>query len=791
LGLGKTKNESNVQFRKVKGVFMRIEFVEIQNFRKLRSCHIDLAEKTTVFVGANNSGKTSAMDALSLFLLEKNQFTTTDFTLSNWIEINNIGDQWVNNVKDDKSLDLSITLWQNYLPSLDVWLKVENDEIHYVSQILPTLDWNGDSLGIRLRFEPKNIEDLYKDYFSSFQSAKETTDIAKKQEGTNNVTLQLWPRTMREFLDKRLNTHFTVRAFTLDPTKRKPPEEGVAQPQELPVDSLFLDEDPFKGLIKIDKINAQRGFSDPNKNSSSLGSDGQNQQEHGNLSAQLRNYYAKHINPSELPDISDIEALQAIEDAQSSFDGKLRKGFKSALSELESLGYPGFTDPKITVLCKIRPMDSLNHSSAVQFEVISNEKDKQKIPLRLPEQYNGLGYQNLISMVFKLMGFRDEWMRVGKAGKKVSDKSENFIHPLHFVLVEEPEAHLHAQVQQVFIRKAYEVLRKHDNLGDNKHFTTQLVVSTHSSHIAHEIDFASLRYFRRKPVQNLGDVPTSTVVNLSKVFGTGDETDRFATRYLKTTHCDLFFADAAILVEGPAERMLVPHFIRHHFEKLNGSYLSLLEIGGSHAHRLRPLIEHLGLITLIITDLDSADPKNRNSAVQPNRSCGFKTGNSTLKTWIPEKENIDELLDSDFSVKVKKIDEFSSIRVAYQCPVEVEVKGNKKEEVIPYTFEDTLVFENLELFKGLEGNGLVQKFNEAIKENETAKDLGLAMFNALRNGEKAAFALELFYFEDPAKVKVPTYIHEGLSWLQDQLERKQKDVLLSITGTQGGKSDGK
>lgn len=34
--------------------------------------------------------------------------------------------------------------------------------------------------------------------------------------------------------------------------------------------------------------------------------------------------------------------------------------------------------------------------------------------LRLPEA-NGLGYQNLISMIFRLMSFRDAWMRVGKA----------------------------------------------------------------------------------------------------------------------------------------------------------------------------------------------------------------------------------------------------------------------------------------------------------------------------------------------------------------------------------------
>ncbi len=212
-------------------MFMHIESVEIQNFRKLRSCRVEFAEKTTLFVGANNSGKTSAMDALVLFLLEKTQFTTTDFTLSNWIEVNKIGDSWVSNNSEDASPDLSIKPWQKYLPSIDVWIEVANDEIQYVNHIIPTLDWGGGSLGIRLRFEPKNIETLYKDYLSSFKSAKETIDASNNT--GKHTALKLWPKTVRDFLDKRLNTHFTVCAYILDPKKRKDPINGIAQSQEL------------------------------------------------------------------------------------------------------------------------------------------------------------------------------------------------------------------------------------------------------------------------------------------------------------------------------------------------------------------------------------------------------------------------------------------------------------------------------------------------------------------------------------------------------------------------------
>lgn len=46
---------------------MKIVYIDIQNYRKLKSCRISLTEEETLLVGANNSGKTSAMDALIFF----------------------------------------------------------------------------------------------------------------------------------------------------------------------------------------------------------------------------------------------------------------------------------------------------------------------------------------------------------------------------------------------------------------------------------------------------------------------------------------------------------------------------------------------------------------------------------------------------------------------------------------------------------------------------------------------------------------------------------------------------
>jgi predicted ATP-dependent endonuclease of OLD family len=89
---------------------------------------------------------------------------------------------------------------------------------------------------------------------------------------------------------------------------------------------------------------------------------------------------------------------------------------------------------------------------------------------------------------------------------------------------------------------------------------------------------------------------------------------------------------------------LIFNLLRSSRRAIHPSYISLLEIGGSHAHRLRPLLETLGLLSLVITDLDSIG-KTGTAKVFPERDKQYRTGNTTLKEWIPKKESLDELLD--------------------------------------------------------------------------------------------------------------------------------------------------
>jgi hypothetical protein len=61
-------------------------------------------------------------------------------------------------------------------------------------------------------------------------------------------------------------------------------------------------------------------------------------------------------------------------------------------------------------------------------------------------------------------------MRVGKYSGDETTDTTGVIAPVQLFLIEEPEAHLHSQVQQVFMRRAYDVLRNHPVLGEEDLF---------------------------------------------------------------------------------------------------------------------------------------------------------------------------------------------------------------------------------------------------------------------------------------------------------------------------------
>ena len=228
---------------------MRITCVEIQHFRRLKSVRVDFSVQSTIFVGANNSGKTSALVALGHFLIDPTRFAPKDLSLSSWQHIDALGQSWVSATTARTEANLNISDWAKFLPAMDVWLEVALNEIHMVSHLIPTLDWSGGLLGVRLRFEPSDLTELFAQFTATEKTAREAEAATPFPTEDPNQAVRLWPQSLPNFLDRRLLNHFKLRSYLLDPECLSDPNVGQAAPQSLPLESEPLEDDPFKGLI--------------------------------------------------------------------------------------------------------------------------------------------------------------------------------------------------------------------------------------------------------------------------------------------------------------------------------------------------------------------------------------------------------------------------------------------------------------------------------------------------------------------------------------------------------------
>ena len=118
---------------------MFLRKLAIRNFRRLRDVEIDLASDISIFVGANNSGKTSVGHALQLFT-GRGRFDIHDFSAERWADINAFGD----------------TVEGAALPiiEIDVWFEIGPADVHRVIDLLPSLAWEGSLVGMRVVYAP-------------------------------------------------------------------------------------------------------------------------------------------------------------------------------------------------------------------------------------------------------------------------------------------------------------------------------------------------------------------------------------------------------------------------------------------------------------------------------------------------------------------------------------------------------------------------------------------------------------------------------------------------------------
>jgi predicted ATP-dependent endonuclease of OLD family len=270
---------------------------------------------------------------------------------------------------------------------------------------------------------------------------------------------------------------------------------------------------------------------------------------------------------------------------------------------------------------------------------------------------------------------------------------------------------------------------------------------------------------------------------------TENPTRDFLERYLKLTHCDLFFADAAVLVEGNVERLLLPQMVEKVAPRLKSTYLSILEIGGAFGHRFRSLIEFLGITTLIVTDIDSvigtpaveegeeerADDVGAEAAgARPGSACMVDvadavTSNQTLIQWLPARRTIADLLAATPADRTQLSHDRARalIRVTYQTSINVTWRGTTT-ALTGRTLEEAFALQNLAWCQDDQRADLKLRIHRS--ESLTLEQLTKRLHDRVKGTSfnKTDFALALLA-QEPEPWAVPAYIAQGLQWLQDEV----------------------
>lgn len=679
---------------------MKIESIKIKNFRLLDNINIKLEDDLTLIVGKNNTGKTSLFEVINIFTQQGYEFKFEDFsqkTYKIFERLNIFFAEYYQKDKNEVRKNKSELLISNAIPKIQLVLKIvydkQNDSLIHLSEFITDLDETKNEASILLSYESKESLNLFKSF------------LERKDQTTKLIP----------WLKNNLKTFYQLQCYSIDT------ETFI----ERPLDINFKNK--IAQIVTFESIKASRNLDDVGKDKNKT------------LEAGFSNYY-KQTNKEDDKNVESLEAI--LNDFSSKLDDNYKTILDKILDKIKDFGIePHITIPPIKLKSEFNSESILSNNMKYYY-------DNGEIPL--PENYNGLGYSNLIFLVLKVVSFIEKFKKA-----KAEDKAEFLT-----ILIEEPEAHLHPQMQQVFIKQIKELIKE-------SNISIQLIISSHSSHIITEagIDlekgFDRIRYFSNYK----GKIEVNDFNNFK--IGTEEknekETFRFLKQYLNLHKCDIFFADKVIMVEGVTEKMLLPIMINKEAKSLNNEYISVLEVGGNYTHKFKELLHFIKVKTLIITDIDSVDPTNKRKSCRTNTENAV-TCNSTLKNWLPKMESIADLNNCKEEIKI----EGCLIRVTYQ------IKESEENEYVARSLEESIINKNLDFFKNTfkiinsdEETTVTVKSKFELLKNEDLSDPDIYELSP-NSDEKSQFTFDLMTFdEETTKLKweVPLYIKEGLEWL--------------------------
>lgn len=688
---------------------MILKKMKVKNFRLLKNFELNFKDELSLVIGKNNCGKTSSIIVLDKMLNSSKLF---------WEDIN------LECQKDlyKKIIGFDITKLDEVqlLETINMQLFIEyNDNDSYENIQKFMMDLNPDNNIIVLEFisviAAKKIIEL-----KNIISEKNIEDF----------------KSFSKFMSKNFANFFETKKYSrgFDVEANKTTQDRSEE----------IDNKDIQKVIKVAGIRADRAVSNDDRNHV--------------LSGLTGKYFSSYKAAKDESESVFTRLEEKLEEA----DKELYKIYNGEKSEGEEPIDGIFSD----VIDVIKTYGGAENGIDIAIESSISEKnllsDNTNLSYRqggdysLPETYNGLGYLNLIGILFEIE----------------TNIQELFEQPadINLLYIEEPEAHTHPQLQYIFIRNIKSHIKAHRNkLLKEKNKQLQVLITSHSSHIVSECNFDDIIYLKK----NRNTVIAKSFNSLKEEYG-GDEQKgfKFVKQYLTMNRSELFFTDKAICIEGDTERILMPMMMHKIDNKekpkadlipLLSQNISIIEVG-AHSHIFIPLFEFLGIKVLIITDIDAATKNNNGRYVKSHPQEAKYTSNASIKdffkdTCLDESNNeFEELLKKTPEDKIK-----NNIRIAYQIP---ETDGGYQAS----SFEDAFIALNKDfILKNKEGlceYGALKDFSN--DEIENGDYYNFALNNVKK---KSAFASSLLYFDDEngeedEKWAVPHYIEEGLLWIR-------------------------
>jgi predicted ATP-dependent endonuclease of OLD family len=464
---------------------------------------------------------------------------------------------------------------------------------------------------------------------------------------------------------------------------------------------------------------------------------------------------------------------------------KAKKDFEELSGEIEEINEK--ISKKLTtshdesinnVLSKIESSDRLGVklSSDLTFDKVMNnlvkyEYTEQK--LQIPEGQFGLGYSNLMSIIGEIIDYVERYPQEDEQSK------------ISLICIEEPETHMHPQMQELFIKNINDaIIYLIDN--SKKTLNCQLIITTHSSHILNSKihssnSFDNINYItcinNNSEVVRLNDHAVSSV---DKYVENADETEalfnkrklddlKFLKKHIKYKVSELFFSDAVIFVEGLTEETLIPFYIDNHPD-LKKYYISVFNINGAHGQVYYPLIKLLKIPSLIITDLD----------IKRSDEEKFTVNDENEKTEIfSQVSNLNDRISTNSTIH--KFNGKTSAGLSRYIESDNLFGVFQKDPINKYyatSFEEAFILTNSD-------NTILNKALKQVKKNIYNEIVGSASVDLTQliehsyklqnklSANKSDFASTLLYemiiSDSDATPILPSYITDGFDWLRDKI----------------------